>query len=58
VRAGQARQIPDEVRQQKARLDIVYVELSINFDFHLHTCFSFGDCMKFGGTARYCMLTM
>src|SRR6266702_2887010 len=40
MRAGQARQIPDEMREQKARLDVLFVRLSINSDFHVHTCFS------------------
>ena len=40
MRARQACQIADEVREQKARVDVLFVGLSINSDFHVHTCFS------------------
>ena len=37
MRPGQARYIADEVRQQKARLHVFFVDLAVNFDFHVHT---------------------
>ena len=37
VRARQFRHVTDEVRQQKPRLNILFVNLSINFDFRVHT---------------------